>query len=196
MDKYIYVVAGTLVVVALLYLLRNVFKRIFQATRFILMPHKYEIIEKEIPLKFAPLAVLTPLLSQISFKIIAYLIVIAVVGTVCLGLYHKITADTYSNDYRNNVHGNQAVVLDQRQQIDGISCFGISLGNTCLGIGHAKSNPSRTIDNTKVKSSEVKTGTEPKTITVTPTVVKKKTVLAVIGNTITAPFRWIRKVIK
>jgi hypothetical protein len=181
MVEPIYVVAGTLLVVAALYLLRNVFKRLFLATKFMLLPHKYEVVKKEIPLKFAPLAVLTPFFAQVSFKAIAYIVLLAIVGTVCLGLYHKLTADTYSNDYKNNVHGNKVVTLDQRQQIDGISCWGISLGNSCLGLGHAKSVPTNTINNTK--------GQKPtQQITTTPEEVSNTTVgveTPVVKNTLT-----------
>lgn len=114
MTNYIYVIAGTLVVIAILYLLRNVFKRIYQAIKFVILPNKYEIVKKEQPLKFAPLAFITPFLTQIGVKTIAYIVIFAIVGTVCFGLYKKITATTYSSDYKNNIHNNADVIVDQR----------------------------------------------------------------------------------
>jgi hypothetical protein len=136
MTNYIYVIAGTLVVVAILYLLRNVFKRIYEAIKFIILPNKYEVVKKEIPQKFAPIAFIAPFLTQISAKTIAYIVIFAIVGTVCFGLYQKITADTYSNDYRNTIKGNKEVTVDQRQIIIGaedklligIKIFGLKVG--------------------------------------------------------------------
>jgi hypothetical protein len=111
MLNNIYVIAGTLAVVALLYLLRNVFKRIFYAIRYVILPNRYDIVKKEQSLKFAPLALLA---GGIPLKLIAYGILIALVGTVCFGLYKKITQTTYSSDYKNNIHNNQDVIVDER----------------------------------------------------------------------------------
>lgn len=136
MPDYIYVIAGTLVIVALLYLLRNVFKRIYLAIKFVIFPNKYDVVKKDLPMKFAPLVLLSGWFTQISAKAIAYLVIFAIVGTVCFGLYKKITAATYSNDYKNNIHGNQAVAVDESQTVIapedtlliGIKIFGLKLG--------------------------------------------------------------------
>jgi hypothetical protein len=161
MTEQIYIIAGTLVVVAALYLLRNVFKRIYQATKFVVMPHKYDMVKKEQPLKFAPLAFITPWLTQISAKAIAYIVIAAIVGTVCFALYHKITDATYSSDYKNNIHNNQDVIVDQRAG-NNQGCS-VELGFGLIKIG-CKQQPITKITNNEVDKT-TSTTIVPKNVT-------------------------------
>ena len=192
MNDYIYVIAGTLVVVAVLYLLRNVFKRIYQATKFVVMPHKYEVVKKEQPLKFAPLAFIAPLLTQISAKAIAYIVIFAIVGTVCFGVYRKIVQTTYSSDYKNNIHHNQDVIVDQRAGNNTGCSVELLYGLVKIG---CKQAPITKITNNGVSATPASTITVP-TSPKTNTVVKKISPIGKVLTFISTPYQWLKKAIK
>ena len=104
------------VVIFIMILLKNIFSGAFNVTKFFG--------------GFNLLAV------GVQGKLIYYFIIFTVFAILAYGLYHKLTEATndFTNNYRNNVHDNQQVTLDQKQIINtDVSCFGISLGHSCLG---------------------------------------------------------------
>ena len=84
------------------------------------------------------------------------LIYYAIIGTILLAIYGKIMQPTsdFDNTYKNNVHHNDDVVIDQRQIIEsqedtlliGIKIFGLKIGITVKGIP----KPREIIDNANV----------------------------------------------
>ena len=106
---------------------------------------------------------------------------------LAFGLYHQLTRATSDVDYnyKNNVHGNTGVVLDQRQQNEGISCFGISLGQTCLGIAHSVKIPGEVKISTTIKKNDTV-----KKNTITVNEVKKAVLQKTIKTNIIFKIAW------
>ena len=89
------------------------------------------------------------------------LIYYAIIGTLLLAVYGKIMQPTsdFDNTYKNNVHHNDDVVIDQRQIIEsqedslliGIKIFGFKIGITAKGTP----KPREIIDNSKVEKPKI-----------------------------------------
>ena len=128
-----------------------------------------------------------PFVGSVQGKLIYYGLMII----LALGLYHQLTRATfdtdYTNTYKNNVHHNEEVTIDQSQHIDtpedalliGIKIFGFKIGISA----QATSKPATIIDNTQVQKPK-------ETITVVPEKVKEEVKKL---NPISAPLRWIGK---
>ena len=90
-------------------------------------------------------------------KLIYYIIIFSIVAAVALGIYHRFTQETYSNDYRNNVKG-ENVIIDQRQIFDnksdavliGIKLFGLRIGVSV----ESKVKPNTVTNNNEVKETK------------------------------------------
>lgn len=125
-----------------------------------------------------------PFTGAVQGKLIYYGLILV----ICFGVYHQLTRATYDTDYtntyKNNVHNNENVVIDQKQIIEsqedlilvGVKIFGLKIGITCK----ATPKPREIIDNSKIKQPKVEV----------PIIVEKKL------NPLTAPFRWIGKLFK
>ena len=183
MTNFVYGFASALVLVAICYLLRNVFKRIGKAFLYVVNPKKYDIVKKEVPgaLKFAPLAGLA---GGLSFKVISYIIIFAIVGTVCFALYKKITATTYSSDYKNQISHNQDVIIDQRAAGNGGCSVELAYGLVKIGC--------KQLPVTKVVNNGVATVTNP---VPAPVVAKKTSILKKVWSVVVKPVNAIKKVV-
>lgn len=84
-------------------------------------------------------------------KLIYYGIVFAIVAAVALGIYHRFTQETYENTYKNQIHHNSIVTVDQRQIVNGEDdlFFGVKLFGFKLGLCHKGKIKGREIINNK-----------------------------------------------
>lgn len=181
MINFVYGFASALVLIAVCYLLRNVFKRIGQAIKYVFLPNKYDIVKKEVPLKFAPLAGLA---GGLSFKVISYIVIFAIVGTVCFALYKKITATTYSSDYKNQISHNQDVIIDQRAAGNGGCSVELGFGLVKIGC--------KQLPVTKVVNNGVATVTNP---VPAPVVVKKTSIFKKVWSVVVKPVNMVKKAV-
>jgi hypothetical protein len=112
---------------------------------------------------------------------------------LAFGLYRQLTRATSDVDYnyKNNVHGNTGVVLDQRVQNEGISCFGLSLGQTCIGVGHVVKIQGDVSKKDEVKKNSIVTKVEEKA-----NKVKKTSLFGTILKTISFPFKTVVSLVK
>jgi len=119
---------------------------------------------------------------------------------LAFGLYHQLTRATfdtdYTNTYKNNIHNNENVTVDQSQTIQtpedtlliGIKIFGLRIGISA----QSKPKPVTIIDNKKIDQVAP---THPVVIN-TPEVKKPKTsIIGKVGKVIKFPFNTLKNFI-
>jgi hypothetical protein len=125
----------------------------------------------------------------------------AVFAILAFGLYHQLTRATfdtdYTNTYKNNIHGNENVTVDQSQHIQtpedalliGIKIFGFKLGVSV----QSQPKPVTIIDNSKINQKSK----------ITPVVIPKKekkvdkiSIFKKVWKTVVFPINIVKKIIK
>jgi len=123
-------------------------------------------------------------------KLMYYGIIALVAGILAYGLYHQLTRATYDTDYKNTykntITGNENVTVDQKQVINSdISCFGFSLGQTCIGVAHSSiPKVSNTITNKSDKKVVIDKTNKSVEYPVVKKEVKKETIVKKAKSTI------------
>jgi hypothetical protein len=90
--------------------------------------------------------------GQVQGKLIYYFIIFSIVSAIALGIYGKITQDTFENNYKNVIKNNEEVTVDQRQIVvspDDNLLIGIKLFGLKVGITHTSKPKVREILNNK-----------------------------------------------
>ena len=119
---------------------------------------------------------------------------------LAFGLYHQLTRATfttdYTNTYKNNIHNNESVTVDQSQTIQtpedtlliGIKIFGLRIGISA----QSKPKPVTIIDNKKIDQ----VAPVPPVVINTPEVKKPKTsIIGKVGKIIKFPFNTLKNFI-
>lgn len=134
--------------------------------------------------------------GSIQGKLIYY----GFLAILAFGLYHQLTRATfdtdYTNTYKNNIHNNENVTVDQSQTIQtpedtlliGIKIFGLKIGVNV----QSKPKPVTIIDNKKIDQ----VAPVPPVVINAPEVKKPKTtILGKVGKVIKFPFNTLKNFI-
>lgn len=98
-----------------------------------------------------------PFLGGVQDKLIYY----GILALLAFGLYHQLTKSTteFNTDYKNNIHNNRDVIVDQRVGTgkEDLAFVGIKLFGLKIGVGIEGNQSSKVvINNKKVQTPETK----------------------------------------